>query len=104
VKKTAHIIREVAAGIAHTASAMLNTVAFKGDMHTSTSAAAHMKQSHPAWRNRRRFINALFFWQDDHCKAAWEADFLRAVAKFQANTPAIQRAGDVVMSDKREDL
>jgi hypothetical protein len=100
MKKLLHIIREVAAGIAHTASATLNTVAFKGDMHTSTSAAAHMKQAHPAWRNRRRFINALFFWQDDHCKAAWEADFMRAVAKFQANAPAIQTRSDMLHSEK----
>ena len=87
MSRALHIIREVAAGIAHTSSAMLNTVAFKGDMHTSTSAAAHMRQAHPAWRNRRRFINALFFWQDDHCKAAWEADYARALLKVSANQP-----------------
>jgi len=86
MKRLAHIIREVAAGIAHTASAMLNTVAFGGDMFTSTSARAHMEQGHPAWRNRRRFINALFFWQDDHCKQAWQHDLARAVAKVNANT------------------
>lgn len=87
MSRALHITREVAAGIAHTSSAMLNTVAFKGDMHTSTSAAAHMRQSHPAWANRRRFINALFFWQDDHCKVAWEADYARALRKVQANKP-----------------
>ena len=86
MKKAAHIIREVVAGIAHTASAMLYTVAFNGDMHTSTSAAAHLKQAHPAWRNRRRFINALFWWQDDHCKQAWQDDLARAMAKVKANT------------------
>ena len=82
-----HIIREVAAGIAHTCSAMLNTVAFRGDMHTSTSAAAHLKQAHPAWRNRRKFINALFFFQADHCKAAWQSDYERALRKVAANEP-----------------
>jgi len=86
MKKAAHIIREVVAGIAHTASAMLYTVAFNGDMHTSTSAAAHLKQAHPAWANRRRFINALFWWQDDHCKQAWQDDLARAMAKVKANT------------------
>ena len=87
MNRALHIIREVAAGIAHTCSAMLNTVAFKGDMHTSTSAAAHLHQDHPAWRNRRKFINALFFWQDDHCKAAWRADYERALRKVAANEP-----------------
>ena len=85
--KLAYIIREVAAGIAHTCSAMLNTVAFGGDMYTSTSARAHLEQSHPAWRNRRAFINALFFWQADHCKAAWIKDYERALLKVSANQP-----------------
>ena len=85
--KLAYIIREVAAGIAHTCSAMLNTVAFGGDMYTSTSARAHLEQAHPAWRNRRKFINALFFWQADHCKSAWEADYERALLKTYANKP-----------------
>ena len=85
MSRALHIIREVAAGIAHTCSAMLNTVAFGGDMHTSTSARAHLEQVHPAWRNRRRFINAVFFWQDDHCKSAWEADLERAIKKVEAN-------------------
>jgi hypothetical protein len=65
---------------------MLNTVAFGGDMFTSTSARAHMEQAHPAWRNRRRFINAVFWWQDDHCKQAWQDDLSRAMAKVNANT------------------
>ena len=87
MSRAVHIIREVAAGIAHTSSAMLNTVAFGGDMFTSTSARAHLEQAHPAWRNRRRFINAVFFWQEDHCKAAWMADYDRAILKVHANKP-----------------
>ena len=89
MSKLAHILREVAAGIGHTFSALINTVAFGGDMHTSTSAAAHLQQSHPAWRNRRRFINGLFFWQADHCRRAWEADYARALAKVRANDPGV---------------
>lgn len=85
--RLAHIAREIAAGIAHTCSATLNTIAFGGDMHTSTSAAHHMRQDHPAWRNRRRVINAVFFWQDDHCAKAHAADYARALAKVAANKP-----------------
>ncbi len=29
------------------------------------------------WYWRRRAINALFFWQDDHWKAAWVAEVTR---------------------------
>ena len=87
MNRALHIIREVAAGIAHTCSAMLNTIVFGGDMFPSTSARAHLEQAHPAWRNRRRFINALFFWQSDHCKAAWQSDYERALLKVSANQP-----------------
>ena len=87
MNRALHIIREVAAGIAHTCSAMLNTIVFGGDMFTSTSARAHLEQAHSAWRNRRKFINALFFWQDDHCKAAWQSDYERALLKVHANKP-----------------
>ena len=85
--KIAHIARELAAGIAHTSSAMVNTVLFGGDMFTSTSARAHLEQAHPAWANRRRFINAVFFWQADHCKRAWRDDYDRAMLKVHANKP-----------------
>jgi hypothetical protein len=85
MKKAAHILRELAAGISHTCSAIINTVFFGGDMHTSVSARAHMEQAKPQWRNRRRFINAVFFWQQDHCRRAWEVDYKRALAKVEAN-------------------
>jgi len=87
MNRATHIARELAHGIAHTCSAMLYTVAFKGDMFTSFSAACHLRQSHPAWRNRRRFVNGIFFWQADHCKAAWKADYERALLKVYANKP-----------------
>jgi hypothetical protein len=95
MSKVIHILKEVSQGIAHTASAALNTIAFDGDMYTSTSARCHMethdeegnlRPNAPAqWLNRRKFVNSLFFWQEDHCKGAWEADYDRALNKFFAN-------------------
>ena len=90
MNRAVHIARELAHGIAHTCSAMLYT-ACGGDMFTSFSAACHLRQSHPAWRNRRRFVNALFFWQDDHCKAAWQSDYDRALLKVHANKPEVAK-------------
>jgi hypothetical protein len=87
MKKLGHILKELLAGISHTMSAMLNTIVFGGDMFTSTSARAHLEQDHPAWANRRKFINALFFWQEDHCKLAWETDYRRALTKVEKNRP-----------------
>jgi hypothetical protein len=93
--KVVAIIKEVSAGVAHTSSALLNTTLFGGDMFTSTSARAHMEthdevgEQRPnapkQWVNRRRWINRMFFWQEDHCKKAWQSDYDRALDKFFAN-------------------
>jgi len=85
--KLVHIIREIVAGIAHTSSATWNTARYGGDMYTSTSARAHMERHKPEWAKRREFINRVFFWQEDHCKQAWQADYDRAFKKFFANIP-----------------
>ena len=87
MKKLLYILKEVASGISHTSSALLNTIVFGGDMYTSTSARAHMERHKPEWAKRRKFINALFFWQEDHCKQAWQSDYDRAFRKFFANIP-----------------
>jgi hypothetical protein len=39
----------------------------------SLSAHAHRAR----WGWRQRAINALFFWQDDHCRRAHEAEVMR---------------------------
>jgi len=37
------------------------------------SAHAHRA----GWTWRKRLINALFWWQDDHCRASYEAEVMR---------------------------
>jgi len=47
----------------------------------SISGRAHRK----GWKKTTWFINNLFFWQDNHCKAAFDKDLQRAtdlVEKF----------------------
>lgn len=51
-------------------SRFINAAFFGGSTHMTTSARAHIEP----WPRRKRFINALFFWQDDHCKWAWERE------------------------------
>ena len=87
MKKLWYVGKELIHGISHTTSAMLNTIVFGGDMYTSTSARAHMEKHEPEWAKRRNFINNMFFWQEDHCKGAWQADYDRAFNKFFANIP-----------------
>jgi len=40
----------------------------------STSSRAHRQQHKPRWRAIRACINTVFFWQDDHCAAAYWAE------------------------------
>ena len=42
----------------------------------SISGRAHRQD----WKKLKRIINLLFFWQEDHCKAAYDADLERARA------------------------
>lgn len=48
-------------------SRFINAAFFGGSTHQTTSARAHIEP----WPRRKRFINAIFFWQDDHCEWAW---------------------------------
>lgn len=62
-----------------------NAIAFDQQLNTlrggepdeTLSAAAHRLhlKGRSGWRN---FINRLFFWQEDHCKAAYESEKARS--------------------------
>ena len=45
------------------------------DANESISGRSHRQK----WRVRKTLINWLFFWQEDHCKAAFERDLERAL-------------------------
>jgi len=52
---------------------LLNTL-LGGYPDESTSSRAHRQQDRLRWRIARRLINALFFWQHDHCHLAWKEE------------------------------
>ena len=52
---------------------LLNALLF-GEPDETTSGRAHRQQHKLRWRIVRRAINALFFWQADHCESAWLAE------------------------------
>lgn len=54
-------------------SRFLNAAFFGGSTYQHLSARCHVEQ----WR-LRLWINALFFWQADHCKEAWEREIENA--------------------------
>ena len=51
-------------------SRFINAAFLGGSTHQTTSARAHIED----WPRGKRFINALFFWQEDHCRFAWERE------------------------------
>lgn len=51
-------------------SRFINAAIFNGSTHQTTSARAFIEP----WPRRARIINAIFFWQDNHCRWAWERE------------------------------
>lgn len=51
-------------------SRFLNAAVLGGSTHQTTSARAHIETGR-AWRIGRAIINAVFFWQEDHCRWAY---------------------------------
>jgi hypothetical protein len=50
----------------------LNVLIGSGYADETLSAYAHRTREKSPWRSRS--INAVFFWQEDHCRAAWESE------------------------------
>ncbi|MHA7852187.1 hypothetical protein [Roseovarius sp.] len=56
-----------------------NAVLFNGSTAQTLSSRAYIDgRDSRFWRGMGKLINTLFFWQDDHIKAAWEAEVNRA--------------------------
>lgn len=60
-------------------SRFLNAALFGGSTHQTTSARAHIEP----WPKRKAIINAIFFWQDDHCEWAWHREVEQAKKTLQ---------------------
>lgn len=55
-------------------SRFINAAFLGGSTHQTTSARMHIEN----WPRGRRIINALFFWQADHCAWAWQKEVAEA--------------------------
>lgn len=51
-----------------------NCIVLNGSPDQTVSARAYVQRHTPGWRIAYRAINALFFWQADHCRESHEAD------------------------------
>lgn len=91
IKQTCHILYEVGYFIASLVSRVYNAIN-GGSMHQTYSARVHIEalearegvargllnKAGMEWVRRERRINAVFFWDDDHCEMAWTAEVSRA--------------------------
>lgn len=56
---------------------VFNTLAGGWADETLSARAWRCRHEGPAWRLAYRAINALFWWQADHCRASHAAELLR---------------------------
>lgn len=56
------------------ASRAFNAAILGGSTHQTTSARFYIEN----WPRGQRFTNAVFFWEQNHCKLAWEIELYHA--------------------------
>jgi hypothetical protein len=89
IQQTWHVLHEIGFYLASLFSRTINASFYGGSMHQTLSARAHIEaRTSPRWQQIERRINRLFFWQEDHCKQAWDSEVGRA-------WKTIARNGDV---------
>lgn len=57
-------------------SQLLNVLVLDGDANESISGRSYRQ----GWTRTERTINALLFWDEDHCRVAYLSDIARASA------------------------
>lgn len=74
-----YILFRIANDLVSLLSRAINAFLFGGSTAQTLSARSHLEAAASSvWDRRRRFINALFWWQPDHCRWAWETEVERA--------------------------
>lgn len=74
-----YILYEIGFLVVSLISRVINAVVFKGSMQQTLSARAYvMSHGEPKWEHRRKIIDTIFFWEDQHCRNAWLAEVDRA--------------------------
>jgi hypothetical protein len=60
-------------------SQLLNVLLLPHLSDTTANESISGRSHRKGWVKTKKFINTLFFWQDDHCKAAFDKDLQRAL-------------------------
>lgn len=74
-------------------SQTVNTLVLRGSPDETVSARCYRLREQPRWRTAYHVINAIFFWQADHCASSFATDVARALWLLQQHRPNI--AADV---------
>ena len=65
-----------------------------GNPNITISASAYLNRHKRPWAYKA--INALFFWQDDHCRDSWVSDIVFARrALFELEVPRSKPTGPI---------
>jgi hypothetical protein len=74
-----YVIGRLLLDIGNLSSRALNALVFNGSTAQTFSARAYADAaSDPVWDRRRRIVDRIFFWQEDHCRKSWEREVERA--------------------------
>mgnify|MGYP000630196344 CR=1 FL=1 len=78
-RRAAYIVYRLAADMVSLASRFINATIFNGSTAQTLSARSYIEgQTDPRWRTLGKFINPLFFWQENHIRQSWEQEVSRA--------------------------
>lgn len=67
-------MRRYITGVASWLSQGLNAVFLNGNPDMTLSSRCYLNRDKKNWNRARKVINALFFWQENHCKASFQSD------------------------------
>lgn len=81
-----YILYRLAESLLASLSRFGNAAFFAGSTHQTISARCWIEgQQSPKWARRRRLVDALFFFQPEHCRGAWEAEVSNASKTLERN-------------------
>jgi len=79
MNRLAYIPYRLAFDLVSLVSRMINAIVFNGSTAQTLSSRAYIDgRDSRYWQRIGRVINALFFWQENHVKLAWESEVERA--------------------------
>lgn len=87
IRHIIHVIYEVGYHMLSFLSRLLNTVFFRGEMSRTLSARTYTEASlgKPFWVRMEKIIDALFFWEENHCRRIWTGEVDRATETISKN-------------------